>query len=331
MTEFDRLVALLDTSRQIVVQAHDFPDHDAVATAFALTELFKTRGITAVLSYGGTIQSDSLVDAIRQLEIAISSNGAVGIEEDAQIVVVDGFVGNSNISNTPGRTIGVIDHHPPPWPSNCAFVDIREEYGSCSTILFEYYRDNDVEMEDRVATSLLMGLMMDTAFMTRGVTPIDLDAFHTLYQRGDWQRATRLLRNSLSLGDLAAFRQAIDACIVARDFGFIVLPSEYSAEVTALVADFFLGLRELQFVVVVTGDRDEYRLSVRSEDDLKPSDAVIREALDGIGAGGGHIHMGGGSIPRDLYPGDEGLRKRFIAAIESVGAERTQRTETEEP
>jgi hypothetical protein len=25
--------------------------------------------------------------------------------------------------------------------------------------------------------------------------------------------------------------------------------------------------------------------------------------------------MGGGSIPRDLYPGDEGLRKRFITAL----------------
>ena len=330
MNDIDRLISHLDRKRQVVVQAHDFPDHDAVATAFALAELLAIRGIGAVVSYGGTLQSDSLSDAIRELEIDIRSRSEAGIDDDTQVLVVDGFVGNSNISGVPGTTVGVIDHHSPPWPSDCLFVDIRQEYGACSTILYEYYRDAGVTMSDRVATALLMGLMMDTAFMTRGVSTFDLEAFHDLFLRGDWKLATRMLRNSLSLSDLATFRQAIDACIVARDFGFVVLPGEYSAEVTALVADFFLGLREIAFVVVVSGDRDEYRLSVRSEDNAKPSDVVIRSALDGIGSGGGHIHMGGGSIPRDLYPGDEGLRKRFISALEAVENERRERTQAEE-
>jgi len=331
MNDIDRLIGHLDRNRRVVVQAHDFPDHDAVATAFALRELLVERGIDAVLSYGGTIQSESLGDAIRHLEIDIVSNAAVGIDADAQVIVVDGFVGNSNVTGIPGTTVGVIDHHPPPWPSDCSFVDIRQDYGACSTILYTYYRDAGVEINTPVATALLMGVMMDTAFMTRGVGTIDLEAFNHLYMRGDYQLATRLLRNSLSLGDLAAFRQAIDLCIVARDFTFVVLPGEYTAEVTALIADFFLGLREIHFVVVVSGDRDEYRLSVRSEDNARHSDVVIRTALDGIGSGGGHIHMGGGSIPRDLYPGDEGLRKRFISALEAVSAERNTQETKEEP
>lgn len=330
MADIDRLIEHLDRNRRVVVQAHDFPDHDAVATAFALRELLASHGIEALLSYGGSIQSDSLFDAIKHLEIDIISNAAIGIDENAQVIVVDGFVGNSNVTGIPGTTIGVIDHHPPPWPSDCPFVDIRQDYGACSTILYEYYRDAAVEIDTRVATALLMGLMMDTAFMTRGVTAIDLQAFTDLYMRGDHKLATRLLRNSLSLSDLATFRQAIDVCIVARDFSFVPLQGEYSAEVTALIADFFLGLREIHFVVVVSGDRDEYRLSVRSEDGARPSDVVIRTALEGIGSGGGHIHMGGGSIPRDLYPGDEGLRKRFISALETVGNEHLSRTQTEE-
>lgn len=323
MNDIDRLIGHLDRNRRVVVQAHDFPDHDAVATAFALRELLAVRGIEAVLSYGGSIQSDSLTDAIRHLEIDIVSNAVVGIDEDAQVIVVDGFIGNSNVTGIPGTTVGVIDHHPPPWPSDCPFVDIRQEYGACSTILYTYFRDAGVEISPPVATALLMGIMMDTAYMTRGVGSIDLEAFNDLYMRGDHQLATRLLRNSLSLSHLATFRQAIDVCIVARDFSFAVLPGEFSAEVTALIADFFLGLREIHFVVVVSGDRDEYRLSVRSEDNTRPSDVVIRTALEGIGSGGGHIHMGGGSIPRDLYPGDEGLRKRFISALETVSSERS--------
>lgn len=238
-----------------------------------------------------------------------------GLTEGTQLVVVDGFVGNSNVTGLIGEVIGVIDHHSPPDESNCRYQDIRPEYGACSTILFEYFRDTNTAMEKNVATSLLMGLMMDTAFMTRGVRPIDLEAFAELFFRGDWETGSRILKNSLSVKDLAVFREAINACTVAGDFCYVPIQNETSPEVMALVADFFLGLREIHFVVVVEPDRDEYRLSVRSEDNRRPADVVIRRALSGIGSGGGHVHMGGGAIPRDLFPGEQRLRKRFLTAM----------------
>ena len=309
------LVEQLDPELPVVVQAHDFPDHDAVGTAFALAQLLKRHELNVRLTYGGLIQSDSLRDAIKALGIDIRPISELELSDDIQLIVVDGFSGNSNMTGTDGSVIAVIDHHPPPWEANCSYADIRASYGACSTILYEYYRDAGEPMEPAVATALLMGLMMDTAFMTRGVAEVDIDAFNVLFRYGDWESAARLLKNSLSLSDLAAFRQAIDVCVIARFFSFISLQGEYGAEVMALVADFFLNLREVHFVVVAGGDRDEYRISARSEDHDYPCDVVIQSALRGIGSGGGHIHMGGGSIPRDLYPGDEGLRKRFIAAL----------------
>jgi nanoRNase/pAp phosphatase (c-di-AMP/oligoRNAs hydrolase) len=309
-----RLVEHIDPKRPVVVQAHDFPDHDAVGTAFALTRLLVRHDLNVALGYGGVIQSESLRDAIGALEIDIRPVRELELTEDSQLIVVDGFSGNSNMTGTDGTVIAVIDHHPPPWAPECPYADIRG-YGACSTILYEYYQDAGEPMEPAVATALLMGLMMDTAFMTRGVAEVDLDAFNVLFRYGDWQLSARLLKNSLSLSDLAAFRQAIDACVIARMFSFIALQGEYTPEVMALIADFFLNLREVHFVVVVSGERDEHRLSVRSEDNAYPCDVVIHHALNGIGSGGGHMHMGGGSIPRDLYPGDEGLRKRFISAL----------------
>ncbi len=309
------LLEHLDPRRPVIVQAHDYPDHDAVGTAFALARLLIRNDLKVGLGYGGLIQSDSLRDAIKALEIDIRPMSDLEPTEETQIVVVDGFAGGANMAGSIGTLVGVIDHHPPPREATCAYADIREDYGACSTILFEYYRDAGEPMEPAVSTALLMGIMMDTAFMTRGVAEVDLDAFNTLFRHGDWELAARLLKNSLSLGDLAAFRQAIDECVIARFFSFIALKGEYTAEVMALIADFFLNLRDMHFVVVVSGDRDEYRLSVRSEDSNYPCGVVIQKALEGIGSGGGHIHMGGGSIPRDLYPGDEGLRKRFITAL----------------
>lgn len=312
MSSFDSLLDILDRDRQVVIQAHDFPDHDAVGAAYALSALLAARGIDAVLSYGGSIQSDSLAEEIRQLEIPIHAASQAGIEEDAQIVVVDGFVGNSNIAGLPGEVVGVIDHHVPPQPPPIPFHDIREDMGSCCTIVHQYVRDTGIEVDRSVATALLIGLMMDTGFMTRGVSKYDIESFSELFFQGDWQTGTRLLKNSLSVKDLGVFREAINECVVAEDFCYVPLQKEVTQEVMALVADFFLGLRELRFVVAVGPDRDEFRMSVRSEDPRRPADVIIKRALDGIGTGGGHLHMGGGSVPRDLYPGEEGLRKRFM-------------------
>jgi len=98
LSPFDKLLATLDDDRQVVIQAHDFPDHDAVGASYALATLLGARGIQAVLSYGGSIQSDSLAEEIELLEIPIQSVAEAGIDANAQIVVVDGFVGNSNIA-----------------------------------------------------------------------------------------------------------------------------------------------------------------------------------------------------------------------------------------
>ncbi|GAB6089314.1 DHH family phosphoesterase [Spirochaeta dissipatitropha] len=319
MSRFSELTAVLDSSRPVLIQAHDFPDHDAVAAAFALGELLRTRSFSPVLCYGGDIQSDSLREAIERLGIDIQSSYDLKQSrddlDDAQIIMVDGFVGNSNMTGIPGTVVAVVDHHEPPVSPDLPAYDIRPGYGSCSTILYEYFHDEGITVSREVATALLLGIMMDTAFMTRGVSPIDLEAFTFLFFRGDWQDASRMLKNSLSFHDLAVFREAINEVIVAEDFAFIPIKKECTPEVMALVADFFLNIREIHFVVVLQQDREDYRLSVRSEDSRNPAGEVIRLALEGIGSGGGHVHMGGGIIPLELFPGEQGTRQRFLNAL----------------
>lgn len=313
--KLDLLCEVLDLTKPILIQVHDFPDHDAVAAGFALQQLFKHRGITSQLCYSGNIQSASLEEAIKLLHIDLFDSADLVVSPQSQIILVDGFIGNKNVTELSGSVVGLIDHHIPPEKPDVAFADIRPNYGSCATILFEYFTESNIEIDRTTATALLMGLMMDTAFMTRGVTHNDMNAFSHLFFAGDWELGSRTLRNSLSLIDLGVFREAINSCVVAGDFAFIAVEKECSPEVSALIADFFLGLREIHFVVVLVPDRDSYRISVRSEDTAKPSDSIIRKSLRGIGYGGGHVHMGGGTIPRDLFPGTAGLRNRFLVAM----------------
>jgi nanoRNase/pAp phosphatase (c-di-AMP/oligoRNAs hydrolase) len=311
----DSLISHIDPRRALILQVHDYPDHDAIASAFALGKLLERREFEYTICYGGTIQSESLYSAVKLLDIPVQPCAELDGDDNAQIIIVDGLLGNKNVRGLPGEVIAVIDHHNPSEQPEIPYWDLRENYGSCCTIIFEYYRNAEEPIEKDAATSLLMGIIMDTAFMTRGVTQVDLDAFCGLFFQGDWETASRLLKNSLSLNDLAVFREAINDCVVSEDFCYVALQNECSDEVMALVADFFVNLREIHFVAVVQPHREEYKLSVRSEDFALPADLIIRKALDGIGVGGGHIHMGGGSIPRDLFPGEQGLRNRFLEAM----------------
>jgi len=312
----DALVAHLDRLRPVVIQAHDFPDHDAVAAGFALRQLLRLRDIPAELCYSGRIQSNSLSEAVRMLSIPLHNSAELNLTNQTQIILVDGFVGNRNVTDLPGVVVALIDHHSPPERPTVPYWDIRKDYGSTSTIIWSYYHEAHIPVPPACATSLLMGLMMDTAFMTRGVNTVDLEAFGELFFQGDWQAGSRLLKNSLSLSDLAIFREALNSCQVVGDFCFIAVHSECSPEVAALTADFFLNLREINFVVVLVRDQDEYRLSVRSDDIKRPADSIIRKALAGIGYGGGHVHMGGGQIPLASFPGEEELHRLFLREIQ---------------
>ena len=315
MNQFNKLLACLNTNRRVIIQTHDFPDHDAVGSGFALCRLLESYGYTVLLCYTGRLESKSLSTAVESLQIPLLHSTQPEVQPTDQLIIVDGFVGNRNVTDISGKLVGLIDHHSPPEKPNVQFHDIREHIGACTTIIYSYYQEAGIEPEQNVSTALLMGLLMDTEFMTRGVTHEDMNAFSQLFFMGDWQSGIRLLKNSLSLHDLQVFREAINSCEVAGDFAFIPVQKECSPEVMAIIADFFLDILEITFVVVLVPDRDEYRISVRSEDLSRPADVIIRKALKGVGHGGGHIHMGGGNIPRDLFPGQETLRNRFLDAI----------------
>ncbi|MCF7928426.1 MAG: DHH family phosphoesterase [Spirochaetales bacterium] len=320
----EKLFSLLDRDSRVLVQTHDYPDHDAVAAAFGMFRLLDDAGYTVIVCYGGLLQSASLRDAVVDFQVPLERFEEVDVVESDQIIIVDGFLGNKNVSSIGGRVIGVIDHHPPPWEPTVPYADIRTEYGACASIIYEYLAAVGTEFERNLASILLMGIMMDTAYLTRGVEQQDLDAFYRLYQKGDWNRGSYLLKNALSIEDLGIFRKALDSLVLSGDFAYVVLEDSCNQEVSGILADFFLNLREIRFVVLVYRSEDGYNLSVRSNDPYRAAGIILKQTLGDIGQGGGHIHMGGGVIPADAYPGNQQLRSRFLEA----GAGDTKRSGT---
>jgi nanoRNase/pAp phosphatase (c-di-AMP/oligoRNAs hydrolase) len=319
---FERLYGLLEkTGSRVVIQTHDYPDHDAAAAAFALSELLKTRGFDASIFYRGSINSHSLKTMIAELGISLTRVEVMAPAEYRPLpcVIVDGNPVNTNARPVTDNLFGVVDHHANAGAPQCPFIDIRAGIGSCAAITAGYWEEAGLLPGRNVATALLMGIEMDTDFITRRVSRDDINAFHRLFFAGDWEFSVRVLKASLSTKDLPAFHRAVVNSRIRGPLLFALITVDTTQEVISILADFFLRFREVTVTVLVENQGDVHHVSVRSRDPAVSAAEIIKEALRGIGEGGGHDYMAGGLINRSGGSlGEEELFKRFSAAMDKL-------------
>jgi nanoRNase/pAp phosphatase (c-di-AMP/oligoRNAs hydrolase) len=303
--------------RRVVIQTHDFPDHDAMASAFALSLLLERFGFSPKLLYRGIIRSYSLWSMISDLAIPVTRvTGDVGEEwRHAPCIVVDGNPTNSNARQITDRLFGVIDHHGNSEQPDCPFVDIRTDYGSCSSIIESYWHELKLRPDKVAATALLMGIQMDTDFLSRRVHRADLDALHRIFLIADWEYGSRVVKTALSKKDLNSLQAAIANARMQEGVFFTVINEEITQEVISILADFFLRLREVYITILVENKGEIRPVSVRSRLPEISAARITQTALKDIGEGGGHDYMAGGQLFPNAEINDEDLFQRFLSAI----------------
>ena len=197
--------------RSIVIQAHDNPDADAIASGYGLWLYFRLRGKKVRLIYGGSrpISKSNLVLMVKQLQIPIEHMEALHDEPDL-LLTVDCQYGERNVQKFSGKTIAVIDHHVAVPEKLPALQEVRSTYGSCSTIVWDMLKeegDNPSDNED-LATALYYGLFMDTGKMQELHHPKDKDMRDELELRLNRATLTMLQNCNLSEEELVNLTKA---------------------------------------------------------------------------------------------------------------------------
>jgi len=293
---FANLLAELKKEEFIFIQTHNFPDHDAVASAFAFQTLLKHFNVESRIIYDGDIQRDSLLQMIEELDIKIKHWNDCKISGQHRIIIVDGCKGNKNVTDLIGDEMGIIDHHQVEKPEDVPFSDIRPGFGACSSILYSYFVEHSVEIPKNVATALMIGINMDTALLTRGVSKDDIEAYANLYSISDIRLQNSILRNFIQTKDLSFYRYAIDNVKIANGIAYCHFPDGCNQNLLAILGDFFLALEEVQFVILCAKNGINVNFSLRNEKKEWNAALVIQEVLKGIGFGGGHADMAGGIV-----------------------------------
>ena len=321
MTKLDELVTQINREH-VYIQTHNFPDPDAIASAFGLQELLKYRGVETKICYKGKIDRYS-TDKLRELmkiELYDLDEYNPFLKESDEIIMVDAQKGNSNIIDMCGDEIICIDHHPTNDLFQYRFQDIRPEVGACATIIAQYFFENDIPMNRRIATALTFGIRMDTMNLSRGVSKLDVEMLYRMFDLCDADVIHRLQNSSLYFEDLMAYSKAISSIEVYENISFADAGCDCPEALIASVSDFMLALVEVSFSVVYSLKKDGIKLSVRSEGVDMDAGKIINKALSGIGSGGGHAAMAGGFI---TFSGDVreaeilmgGVKERFLEVI----------------
>lgn len=318
MTKLDEIVSNI-SGRQVYIQTHNFPDPDAVASAYGLQKLLETRGIESIICYKGKVDRGSTKNLVDRLNIRMLHMEELDMTMKDEIILVDAQKGNANIIDLIGDETICIDHHPTYEKINYRYSDIREEVGACASIIASYYYEEDLDIPSDVATALMYGLKIDTANMTRGVSDLDLDVFYRLYKKCDQDLMNSLDSSRICFDDLRAYAAAIESISIYESLSFAGAGDNCPEALIATISDFVLALDEVNLSVVYSIKADGIKLSVRSDCRKFDAGRITSEALQNLGNGGGHPTMAGGFVPFQPQMSVEVLlgviKERFIEAV----------------
>jgi nanoRNase/pAp phosphatase (c-di-AMP/oligoRNAs hydrolase) len=303
-----RLHRVLESlSGPLAVLTHDNPDPDAIGSALALVRIAESLGVDADACYFGEIshqENRALVNLLdldlRALEPGetLSDYGGIALVDHSRPGVNDGLPEATPIDI-------VVDHHPPREPVEAQFVDLRSAVGATSTILADYLRSLDIDLDRTLATVLLYGIRVDTADFTREVVGTDFEAAAYLLPHADLNVLGRVESPSMSPEVLETLGRAIEGRVVRGEALASGVGRIRDRDALAQAADHLLGMEGVK-ITVVYGFMDEtVYVSGRARGASVDLGETLRDALGAIGSAGGHADMAGAQIPLGIL-GDVG-------------------------
>lgn len=312
--------AFAGTTRGLVL-AHDNPDPDALASAFALCAILQEiEGLDCEVGFGGLIGRAENRAMVRELDLAPVQVDADSLDVYDAIALVDTQPGFGNNCFPAERTAAVvIDHHPSRGQlDDVTFADVREGYGATATILYEYVQAAGIPLPENLLTALFYAIKSETQELGREAGYADREAYLSLLPRADKAAIARIQRARVPRTYFRAFEVAIDNARVHGRTVLTDLREVDSPDMVAEIADFMLRLEGADWAACMGCYEDAVVLSLRTAEEDAHAGHVIRKVVAGLGRAGGHGSMAGGRVPldgRDYDELGEELRARLLDVL----------------
>jgi nanoRNase/pAp phosphatase (c-di-AMP/oligoRNAs hydrolase) len=289
----------LDLTGSLLILTHDNPDPDSLSSAAALQYLLrKMKGLEAHVGYSGIVGRAENRTMIELLGLDVSRVGESDLDSYQHLALIDAqpYTGNSIVPS--GRVVDiVIDHHPLRGATKSArFYCVRPNIGASATVLTGYLREAGLPIEENLATALLYGIRTETHDLGRDTSDADREAYHYLFPLASASLLAaigkpRLTRRYYQHVARALARARTDGAVLLCQLDAVTDP-DFVPE----MADYFVRLEEVSWVLVYGYISERMYLSIRTSDEKAHAGEVMRELLQGLGLGGGHGSRAGGAV-----------------------------------
>lgn len=284
----------------IVVQCHDNPDADALASGFGVYTYLKNQGKDVRLIYGGRylIKKSNLVLMVSELGIPIEY--VETLDPPALLITVDCQYSEGNVTPFDAKETAVIDHH----QISGELPDLREvrsNLGSCSTVVWRLLRKEgfDINEDKMLATALYYGLLTDTNNFTEVSHPLDKD----LRDDAVFDRVliNRFRNANLSLEELEIAGKALINYHYDETYRYaVVVADPCDPNILGMISDLVLEVDAVDTCLVYSVQPFGVKISVRSCIKEVKANELAKFITKDIGSGGGHMEKAGGFIQREL-------------------------------
>ncbi|MFD1634322.1 DHH family phosphoesterase [Haloplanus ruber] len=322
MSTAQALRELLTPAEELTIVCHNNPDPDCLASALALGRIAAAVGIDERrILYSGDISHQQNRAFINLLDIDLREFDTESIRDrppESLLAFVDHAVPGANNRVSDGTPVDIVFDHHPAEDIDARFVDHRETIGATATILTEYVRAFDLDLDATLATALLFAIRRETLGFLRGATDAEYDAAGYLHDAADLD----LLRQLSTPSVTGATVDAIARAIANRRVRGAVLISHVgrTTERDALpqAADYLATLEGVETAVVFGVVDESIHLSARSTDTRVHIGDVLTEAFSDVGSAGGHREMAGGEVPLGIFADYTSDDAQLVDIVEQV-------------
>jgi len=304
----DLLVETFQDRKQFLVQTHNNPDPDSIASAMAVRYLIQRyTGRDAVLAYGGIIGRSENRAMVRELQVPMVPGTMVDYTTYDWTGVCDTQPGTNYTSFPEGfvPTV-VIDHHEAREETKKAeFAVVERGYGATSSILAEMLLARAIPIPVDVATALYYGIKSETQDLCRDTSPADEAVYRELAKVADRKAVSRIETERVHR---RYYRDVYATLTSARVHGDVVVADAGGVRVPDMVAemaDYLLRHEGMRWAGVIGEHHDQLYVSLRGADEKADAGEIIGRMLHGKGSSGGHPSMAGGQVPLEDLAADE--------------------------
>jgi len=303
---FKQLTEQLEKANKVVIISHNRPDGDTTGSNLAIRLHLERMGkeVTSACA-------DPLPDELQFLPEAETFTQEFILEDFDTVIIVDAgarhlvrFFESYPELNRTRKPIICIDHH----YSNDNFGTLNlidPEETSTTTLLYKYFKAENIEIDTPIATCLLNGIYTDTgSFMHSNTKPSTMKTASELIKLGaDYKSIAKYNFNTTSIKKLKLMGEVLkdieydqDGRVVSGVSQGLFKKYEATSEDLGGIVDFLNSIPEAKYTVLYTEDKKgNVKASLRTQHE----DVNVAKIAEEFG-GGGHPKAAGFRVPGRL-------------------------------